>query len=1009
MLTSAAAKPARDGILKRLPSPRGAASPAQSLRGRLRRAAIALLLGSMALASGGYGYAAAPPALAPAPAAEAPVAYADGAPGAFGAADEQPESWLLGWTDLAQAHELREVEVIGRQEEAGVWVVRPAADAGGDVEAWLSRLRGEAGVAYVHPNGKASILTSSSLDAAAADEGGSKSAAPAATKPDDPELAKQGYLGRIGAHKAWETVREHTGLTIALVDTGIDLDHPDLQDNVVPGVNLVTPGQPADDDNGHGTSVAGVIAAKGNNGIGISGILWNAKLMPIKALDEWGDGTEKDLGEGILYAVKNGAKVVVLSVGLHRHSPYMQDIVQYAENQGVVLIAATGNDGISMGGKAAVKYPAAYPTVLAVGGAGADGSADRRSNPGTELDVIAPWHVYTTAVGGGYHKEEGTSMAAPQAAAAAALILSQHPDYSPYQVRELLRQTAQDVGARGVDAASGYGLLRLDQAIAAQLKPDAHEPNNTREQAQPFPIGTELSGELGDGGDQDWYWIDAPYDGTLTLQYAAKSPQGSPAQPIRVTEVSSGGEQLQSDEIKTATQTMELSVRTGKQYIVIQAGNSSAAGALPYVLTSSLTMSPDRYEPNDRLGSAAKLEPVSGAVSGSFHQKADRDWYAVTFDQEGKLVLSVSTNTSRIDPGLSLQREGGELTLYDDNGEGESEQSQTVSVVPGTYYIRVHNAISLEASPTLGTYELKLAFTPSLTDPNEPNDQSYEGLLMSPTTEYKGVIGSTSDTDWFQFRLASESIVSLSVKGVPSGVSLLLQGYDKRMSQVFSGRSASSGELGTKEQVLQPGVYYVKLTADWPFQSQYYRLKLNAEPLVSGFRDIQGHWAEQEIVELADSGIVNGTGQYRFVPERNVTRAEAVAMIVNAYQPIGGALTSKSFHDVDDSHWASQPIMKAVRQGWIQGFPDGSFRPDQHITRAQMAVMIGYAEGMLPRQTTVRPFSDVALYEWYTPMLSAMKADGKLNGIQPNIYGPNQNASRAEFAALLYRYYRDNR
>lgn len=1041
----------RPGILQRLLSPRGADSLAQSRRGKLRRAAIALLIGSMALA-GGCGYAAAPFA-APAPAAEAPVAYADGAPGAEGAALEQPRSWLLGWADPAQAHELRGVDVIGRQNEAAVWVVRPAADAGEDWDAWLRRLRGEPGVAYVHPNGKASILSwvgeQSALEQegdaaeekktdasgnrvlasskAGAAEAGQKpeqpageaettqpasepaakqvTAAAAAVKPNDPELAKQGYLGRIGAHKAWETVREQKDITIALVDTGIDLDHPDLLDNLVPGVNLVDARKSPDDDNGHGTSVAGVIAAKGNNGIGIAGILWNAKLMPVKALDEWGDGTEEDLGEGILYAVKNGAKVVVLSVGLHRHSPYMQDIVQYAENQGVLLIAASGNDGVSMGGKAAVKYPAAYPTVLAVGGAGSDGKADARSNAGTELDVIAPWHVYTTAAGGGYQKEEGTSMAAPQAAAAAALILAEHPDYKPYQVRELIRQTAQDVGTAGFDAASGYGLLRLDQAVTASLNKDAHEANNSADKAKLFPLGTQMVAELGDGKDQDWYIIDAPHDGKLTLHYGAKLPQGSAVQPIRIAHLVNGKQQ-RSENIKLSTKTVEFDVKRGRQHIRVEAGNPSASEALPYVLTSSFTMAPDRYEPNDRTGSAAKLEPASAVVTGSFHQKADRDWYAIAFKQDGKLQLSVKADTSRIDPGLSLQREDGALTLYDENGEGEDEGSPLVSVTPGTYYIRVHNAISLEAGPTLGTYELKVSFTPSLTDPNEPNDQSYRALFMNPTTEYKGIISAESDTDWFQFRLAAESIVSMSVTGVPAGVSLDLQGYDKRMALVYSSRTGTGGKLGTKEQVLQPGVYYVKLTANKAFQSQYYRLKLSAESLVSGFRDIKGHWAENEIADLAGSSIVNGVGQYRFVPERDVTRAEAVAMVVKAYKPIGGTALPKSFNDVGQGHFAIDAIKRAVQQGWIQGFPDGSFKPDEPITRAEMAVMIGHAEGVVSRAQASRPFADVAPYEWYAPMLTAMKAEGKLKGVRQNRYEPEAKASRAEFASLLHRYYK---
>ena len=149
---------------------------------------------------------------------------------------------------------------------------------------------------------------------------------------------------------------------VAVVDTGVDLGHPDLVGNLVDGVNLLQPSKKPNDDNGHGTNVAGFIAAVINNDKGIAGIAPNAKIMPIKALEADGTGGEAKLGEGIKYAVDHGAKIVVLSLGLNKYSDYLAGIVQYAEDHNVLLVAAVGNESTS------VKYPAAYPTVLAVGG-----------------------------------------------------------------------------------------------------------------------------------------------------------------------------------------------------------------------------------------------------------------------------------------------------------------------------------------------------------------------------------------------------------------------------------------------------------------------------------------------------------------------------------------------------------------------------------------------------------------------------------------------------------------
>ncbi|WP_246096454.1 S8 family peptidase [Paenibacillus sinopodophylli] len=977
----------------------------------LRQALLALLLGSVTL--GGIAPAGFAPGAAPAALAAASSAAVDAA----GAAAEQPQSWLLKWSSPALTHELRGTQVLRRQNEAAVMLVRPA-DKDADVQEWLGRLQSLPGVEYVHPNESVHILAlpadeteagtpspaAEQSQDAAAESSARVAAAPAAVLPaNDPELPKQLYLNQIRAKKAWETVREQQELTIAIVDTGIDLNHPDLKDNLVPGANLVEPGKPPEDDNGHGTSVAGVIAAEGNNGIGVAGILWKARIMPIKALDHRGDGTEQELGDAILYAVRSGAKIVVLSVGLHRYSPYMLDIVQYAESKNVLLVAAAGNDGVTLGTKAAVKYPAAYPTVLAVGGIKTNNVVDARSNRGTELDIVAPWNVYTTAMGGLYKKEEGTSMAAPQAAAAAALIWARYKTLKPYQIRELLRQTAKNIGTAGADSSFGYGLLQIDQAVRTALKSDGFEPNDSQKTAARFPLGTQISGLLEGTADHDWFRIDTPYDGKLTIQYEGLVASGNIVPPVRLTHFFNGVKQSSSD-TKLANRSIDLDVKKGQHLIHLELINQSSNENLPYLLTSTLTMKSDDYEKNDKSYEASTLQPRSQSITGNFHQLGDRDWFAITFTQSGKLKLALSTNTARIDPGLALQKAGQQLMVYDDESEGETEQSPVITVTPGKYYIRVHNAISSEASPTLGTYTLQVDYTPKYDDPNEPNDKSYEAFMINPGTEYVGVIGSASDVDWFQYRLTSPSVIGLTITGVPTDINMKLQLFDKRMKQLATASTSGSGKLQTSDQLLQPGIYYVKLMADAPFDRQYYRLKVNAEELVAGFKDIKGHWAQNEIAALSKQGIINGTGNNRFEPKRAITRAEAVAMVVKTYKPIsGGKLNSKRFTDVSTDHWAYAAITSAVSQGWIRGFPGGSFKPDQPITRAEMALIIGYAAGVKPRMPIGDPFNDVSRTHWSAPMLLAMKATGQLEGVNAGTFQPKQNASRADFTVLLYR------
>lgn len=971
---------------------------------------------------------------------------------AAAAIQEKPHSWLLKWSDPAQAHALHGTQVLRRQSEAAVELVQPA-DPGADIALWLHRLRSTPGIEYVHPNYSVHILNEPSAPQSTAEASPTEAPqsapalapqatpgapavapepnAPAATatpeasqaaadtpavqriaaaasssEANDPELPKQLHLKQTGALEAWNTVREQTNLTIAIVDTGIDLDHPDLQKNLVSGTNLVDPNESADDDNGHGTSVAGVIAALGNNGIGGSGILWKAKLMPIKALDYRGDGTEQDLGEGILYAVRKGAKIVVLSVGLHRQSPYMQDIVQYAENQGVLLVAAAGNDGMTNGEKANVKYPAAYPTVIAVGGVRSDNTPDPRSNPGSELDIVAPWNVYTTALGGKYKKEEGTSMAAPQVAAAAALVWARYPQLKPYQVRDLLRQTAKDIGAIGFDLQSGYGLLQINKAVTTSWQADSFEPNNKRSQATWFPMEKQLSAVLEDQGDRDWYALEAPYDGAIQIRFEGLTPAGRSAPPVRLSHYV--GDKLQSSaETKLGSRNVEFKVKKGRQYVLIEHMNADIDFDLPYLITATFKIAPDAYESNDKSYEAFTLEPRSQTINGTFHQTGDRDWFVVNFVQGGTLNVRLSTNSVRIDPGLAIQRAGQTLITYDDEQEGKTEQTPDISVRPGKYYIRAHNAISSEASPTVGTYTLKITYEPKYEDPNEPNDKYYEALRVSPGTEYVGVIGSAADVDWFQLRLDAKSIVDMKLFDIPSGKVMKLEAYDKKQKLLFTQSTGSTGQLQITGKLFEAGVYYVKLTSDEPFDRQYYRFRIAADELVAGFRDISGHWAKDAIVAMSQKQIVSGTDSYVFEPNRSITRAEAVVMAVNAYKPVSFNMPVKvQFKDMNTKHWAYSAVYKAVQQGWIKGFPDDTFRPDQPVTRAEMAVIIGYADEIRPLQPATKPFTDIPKTHWAAPMLYAMKLKGFVSGTASGNYEPNNKASRAEFTTLLYRVYK---
>ncbi len=249
------------------------------------------------------------------------------------------------------------------------------------------------------------------------------------------------------------------GVTVCVVDTGIDKDHPDLQNNIVGGKNFVAKGAIVDptkwdDDNGHGTHVAGTIAAVDNT-IGTVGVAPQASLLAAKVLNRQGSGYISDIIAGIDYCVTSGADVVSMSLGSNSDVQALHNAVDNAYANGVLLVAAAGND---YGG--AVSYPAAYDSVVAVSATDNNNNLASFSNVGTQVELAAPGvNIFSTWKGGGYNTISGTSMATPHVSGTAALAIQANPFLSNVEIRALLQSTADDLGAVGRDSFFGYGLV----------------------------------------------------------------------------------------------------------------------------------------------------------------------------------------------------------------------------------------------------------------------------------------------------------------------------------------------------------------------------------------------------------------------------------------------------------------------------------------------------------------------------------------------------------------------
>jgi len=333
--------------------------------------------------------------------------------------------------------------------------------------------------------------------------------------PDDSLYSDQYALTRIEAMAAWQRTVGDSSVRVAFIDTGVDYEHPDLHDafdvnaaedlnrngrfdpwlstesrggvtgdldgldadhngfvddvigydfvdQVVPNIGDWS-GRDADpwDDNGHGTNVGGVVAARLNNRVGIAGVAPGARAVVLRAFDAAGNGEDDDIAAATVYAVERGVRVINMSFGDYYDSPLLHDAIRYAHAHGVIVVASAGNEATSD-----LHYPSSFPEVTSVGSTTRDDNLSSFSSFGSQISLTAPGSdIRTLKAGGGYTRASGTSLSAPYVSGVAALIVSIHPAWGPDEVRAALELTADDRGRPGWDIYFGAGRLNARRAL----------------------------------------------------------------------------------------------------------------------------------------------------------------------------------------------------------------------------------------------------------------------------------------------------------------------------------------------------------------------------------------------------------------------------------------------------------------------------------------------------------------------------------------------------------------
>jgi subtilisin family serine protease len=457
---------------------------------------------------------------APSRAAPSPTSFADGAEPPIPTTEAgavATDRVIVRWHDADRAPGLERARGLRRLADLGLPGAAVVATDGRPVAELLAGLRADANVVYAEPDYVVQLT----------DEG-----LTAAITTNDPLLSDQYSLARMRVRDAWSVETGGSGV-IAVLDTGVQASHPDLTGRLVAGYDFVNGDANAADDNGHGTWVSGIIAARANDNYGIAGISWSDKILPVKIMDANGSGYTSWLTSGITWAANHGATVINMSVGGFPNSPYVQDAIDYAWSKGVVLVGAAGNNHVEE-----TFFPASFNHVISVSATQADDEITYWSSYGPRVTVSAPGgsvmttncekaRTATCRYSGDHIVISGTSFAAPNVAGVVALIRARYPGQSNQWIVDRLVATVDDLGYRGWDKRYGHGRVNALRAVGGTASSpsfppaDGYEANNSFASRRRLSLGSVHQPSIYPAGDVDYFAFDVPRAGRINLSVGA--------------------------------------------------------------------------------------------------------------------------------------------------------------------------------------------------------------------------------------------------------------------------------------------------------------------------------------------------------------------------------------------------------------------------------------------------------------------------------------------------------
>lgn len=445
--------------------------------------------------------------------------------------------------------------------------------------------------------------------------------------PNDPQYGSAWHLPKIGAPTAWDAA-QGTGVTIAILDSGVDTTHPDLQPQLVPGWNFFDNNDNVSDVYGHGTSVAGVAAAAGNNGLGVASVSFRSKIMPMRVTDTQGYGYSSLMASALTTAADSGARVANLSFLGVSTSSTVASAAQYMRNKGGVVVIAGGNTGALRSDPPS----AVFTAVAATDGADARASF---SSWGDYIDVAAPGvSVLTTTRGGGYGGFSGTSASSPVVAGVYGLMMSANPALSPTSLDNILYTTAVDLGTAGFDQQFGNGRVNAAAAVAKAQQSSTAD-------TQP-PTAT----------------ITAPLAGSKVNGFVNVNVSAADNIAVARVELLVNGTAVASDATGPYGFTFDSTAYQDGAQLTLQARAFDTAGNAASSSTVNVTVANDVTPPVVTINNPKAGSTVSGTVSVSVSATDDKKVAKISLTIDGKEVavtygaaLTYSWDTSGAKPG----------------------------------------------------------------------------------------------------------------------------------------------------------------------------------------------------------------------------------------------------------------------------------------------------------------------------------------------------------------------